>query len=289
MNLDDIEETTAEPLPRSHDDCPNGVAGRAPRRCRAHNREDPQRPPLLRRGRSPGTERPPAVWHVDEVARAVVSVRVPGVPMAAALAAPAQRGPMLASVIDHLRLLHTLDPSGIGERAPLAYAHAAWEAARDRPGFPPWAASLAPILDAVAVLLDADPRRVVSHNDVNPMNVLRDGARAWLVDWEVTGLGHPYYDFAVLALFLRLEDDVALELVARHDGASLDERSRVTFRALRQLAGVLCGLTFLTRGLEGSDSSRTRPRRQGFRMRVRAPPDASRCPPVPGQPALRRG
>lgn len=66
------------------------------------------------------------------------------------------------------------------------------------------------------------------------------------MDWEVTGLGHPYYDFAVLALFLRLEDDVALELVARHDGASLDERSRVTFRAPRQLAGVLCGLTFLS-------------------------------------------
>jgi hypothetical protein len=70
-------------------------------------------------------------------------------------------------------------------------------------------------------------------------------ARAWLVDWEVAGLTHPYFDLATLALFLRLEDDVALALVASHDGAALDDRSRASFRALRQLAGVLCESTIL--------------------------------------------
>jgi Ser/Thr protein kinase RdoA (MazF antagonist) len=198
---------------------------------------------VLRRAAEAGVA--PAVWHVDEGARAVVSERVPGVPMAAALADPAQRGPLLASVVDRLRLLHTLDPSGVDERDPLAYTRAAWEAARDRTGFPPWAVSLAPILDAVAAVLDADPRRGVSHNDVNPVNVLWDGARAWLVDWEVAGLGHPHYDIAVLSLFLSLGDDVALDLVELYDGASVNDRSRASFRALRQLAGLLCGLTFL--------------------------------------------
>ena len=166
--------------------------------------------------------------------------------MAAALADPAQRAPMFASVVDRLRTLHALDPSGVTERDPLQQARATWEAGRNRPGFPPWATSLAPTLEAIAATLAWDPRRVVSHNDLNPVNVLWDGTRAWLVDWEVTGLGHPYYDLAVLALFLRLADDVALELVARHDGATLDERSRATFRALRQLAGLLSGLTFLS-------------------------------------------
>jgi len=166
--------------------------------------------------------------------------------MAVALADPAQRRPMFASVVDRLRTLHALDPSGVAEGDPLLYARAAWEAGRVRPGFPPWAASLAPTLEAIAATLAGDPRRVVSHNDLNPVNVLWDGARVWLVDWEVTGLGHPYYDLAVLALFLRLADDVALELVARHDGAALDERSRASFRALRQLAGLLSGLTFLS-------------------------------------------
>ena len=50
----------------------------------------------------------PAVLHVDEAARAVVSVRVPGVPMAAALADQANRGAVFASVVDRLRTLHAL-------------------------------------------------------------------------------------------------------------------------------------------------------------------------------------
>jgi aminoglycoside phosphotransferase (APT) family kinase protein len=199
---------------------------------------------VLRRAADAGVA--PAVVHVDEAARAVVSVRVPGVPMAAALADPAQRASMFASVVDRLRTLHALDPSGVAERDPLGYTRAAWEAGRNRPDFPPWAASLTPTLEAIADTLAGDPRRVVSHNDVNPVNVLWDGARAWLVDWEVTGLGHPYYDLAVLALFLRLDDGVALELVARHDGAALDGHSRASFRALRQLAALLSGLTFLS-------------------------------------------
>ena len=50
---------------------------------------------------------------------------------------------------------------------------------------------------------------------------------------------------ATLALFLRFDDGVAFDLAARHDGAPLDERSRASFHALRRLAGMLCGLTFL--------------------------------------------
>jgi aminoglycoside phosphotransferase (APT) family kinase protein len=198
---------------------------------------------VLRRAADAGVA--PAVVHVDEAARAVISVRVPGTPIAAALADPAQRAPVFASIVDRLRTLHALDSSGIAERDPLPYTHAAWQAARDRPGFPPWAASLTAPLELIAATLARDPRRVVSHNDLNPGNVLWDGTRTWLVDWEVTGLGHPYYDLAALALFLRLEDEVALALVAHHDGAPLDERSRSSFHALRQLVALLCGLTFL--------------------------------------------
>jgi aminoglycoside phosphotransferase (APT) family kinase protein len=188
----------------------------------------------------------PAVVHVDEAARAVISVRVPGLPVAAALADPAQRGPVFASVVDRLRTLHALDPSGVAERDPFACTRAAWEAGRDRPGFPAWAVPLPSMLAAIAATLAEDPRRVVSHNDLNPGNVVWDGARTWLVDWEVAGLGHPYFDLATLALFLLLSDDVAFELVARHDGAPLDERSRSSFRTLRQLVAMLCGLTFLS-------------------------------------------
>lgn len=198
---------------------------------------------VLRRAADAGVA--PLVVHVDEAARAVVSVRIAGIPIAAALADPAVRGSVLTSVVDNLRTLHAVDPAGVVERDPIPFARTAWEAGRDRPGFPAWAIALGPTLDAMAETLAAAPRRVVSHNDINPGNFLWDGARAWLVDWEVTGLGHPYYDLAALALFLRLDDEVAFGLAARHDGAPLDERSRETFRTLRRLVGLLCGLTFL--------------------------------------------
>jgi aminoglycoside phosphotransferase len=188
----------------------------------------------------------PAVVHVDEAARALVLQRAPGVPIAAALAEPVQREALFASLVEQLRTLHALDPADVAERDPLAKARALWEASRVRPGFPVWAGALAPMFDAIAAALAHDPRRGVSHNDLNPTNILWDGGRAWIVDWEVTGLGHPYYDLAVLALFLRLGDDAALDLAARHDGAPLDARSRASFHALRQLAGLLCGLIFLS-------------------------------------------
>ncbi|AKV00912.1 aminoglycoside phosphotransferase [Labilithrix luteola] len=187
----------------------------------------------------------PEVVHVDEGARAVVSQRVSGMPMGAALGNPTQRERLFASIVDRLRTLHSLDATGIEASSPLAYARKAWEAARGRPGFPGWAASLAPTFDAIGKTLDADPRSVVSHNDVNPTNVMWDGTQTWLIDWDVAALGHPYYDLATLALFLRLEDGAALDLAALHDGAPLDEKSRASFRALRTLVGLLTGFTFL--------------------------------------------
>jgi hypothetical protein len=40
---------------------------------------------------------------------------------------------------------------------------------------------------------------VASHNDPNPRNVLFDGRRLWLVDWELACLSDPYVDVAIVA------------------------------------------------------------------------------------------
>jgi thiamine kinase-like enzyme len=34
------------------------------------------------------------------------------------------------------------------------------------------------------------------HNDMLPANVLDDGRRVWIVDWEYAGMGHPLFDLA---------------------------------------------------------------------------------------------
>lgn len=187
----------------------------------------------------------PRLVHVDEAARAVVSERVQGMPVSAALANPADRPRVLGSVIEQLRRLHALDTTGITRQEPLPYTRKIWEAQRARPGFPAWASDLGPIFGAIAPLLEADARFTLNHNDVNPGNVLWDGTRAWLIDWEACGVGHPYFDLACLALFLRLDEATAFALAERHDGVSLTDASRASFRALRKLAGLHCGLNIL--------------------------------------------
>jgi aminoglycoside phosphotransferase (APT) family kinase protein len=164
---------------------------------------------------------------------------------AAALMDPGQRGAAIASLVGQLRTLHALDPTGVDERDPVAYARAQLAAQRGRPGFPAWAADLEPVFAATEATLAGDPRRVVSHNDVNPGNVVWDGTRAWLVDWEVAGLNHPFYDLATLAMFIQLDDPVAHALLAQQEGHPIDAAAGATFAALRRLAALLCGLTFL--------------------------------------------
>lgn len=187
----------------------------------------------------------PAIAHVDAAARAVVSERIAGVPLPAALAEPSQRGAVVRAVIGCLRTLHGLDATGIAERDPLGYTRGVWEAARARPGFPHWAAEAEPLLAAAADALANDPRRVLSHNDLHPSNVFWDGTQPWLIDWEVAGLGHPYYDLAALSLYLRLDDAVALDVAAAHDGERLDARARAAFLALLPLPALIAGFTIL--------------------------------------------
>lgn len=195
--------------------------------------------------RAADAEIAPALVHVDEAVGAVVSQRIAGMPVSAALANPADRPRVLGSVIEQLRRLHALDTTDITPSDPLAYGRNVYEAQRNRPGFPAWANDLEASFAAVARALEADQRRTLSHNDANPGNVLWDGQRAWLVDWEASGIGHPYYDLATLALFLRLDEQTALALAAAHDGAPLNDTSRATFRALFKFAGLLSGTVFL--------------------------------------------
>lgn len=120
---------------------------------------------VLRRAAACGVA--PRVVHVDEAARATVSVRVAGIPLVTALADLDVRNAVAASMAAQVRALHALDPAGIEERDPLDYARARFAEERLRPGFPAWAAGLEPIFAGIEATLARDPRRVVSHNDLN--------------------------------------------------------------------------------------------------------------------------
>jgi aminoglycoside phosphotransferase (APT) family kinase protein len=199
---------------------------------------------ILRRAAERGVA--PPIVHIDEDARAVLSIRVAGVPLPTALGDPAQRERAIADVVGQLRSLHEIDPTGIEERDGVGFARGVWDEQRRRAGFPAWAANASSAFDHIAAVLARDTRRVVSHNDVNPGNVLWDGARAWLVDWEVAGLGHPYYDLAVFVTFLALDAERAYGLLALQEGRPIGQAERETFAAMRQLVALAVGSIFLS-------------------------------------------
>lgn len=110
-----------------------------------------------------------------------------------------------------------------------------------RAGFLAWATPLGAVIDAGIEALENDKRRVFSHNDVNPANLIWDGAQVWMVDWEGAALAHPYLDLATFAVFLNLSDDDAIGLLAIQEGQAINTKQQATFILLRNLARVFYG------------------------------------------------
>ncbi|HZJ65312.1 MAG TPA: phosphotransferase [Kofleriaceae bacterium] len=189
---------------------------------------------------------PRLAW-VDEARAISVSVKIDGVPFAVAVGDPAQRAAALMSVTEALARLHgiPLDPALVPPLDLLAVSRAIWASQRRRPGFPAWAAALENRLEAACAIAARDERRVFSHNDLNPMNMLWDGQRVWLLDWDTAGAAHPYMDLATLSNFLNLPDGDALGLLAAQERAPIDGAGREMLAAYRELSRIVYGSVFL--------------------------------------------
>jgi aminoglycoside phosphotransferase (APT) family kinase protein len=98
---------------------------------------------------------------------------------------------------------------------------------------------------------------VVSHNDVNPSNLVWDGERVRLLDWDTAAPNDPFYDLAAAATFMRMDEATCLALLEAHDGvapAALPAR----FAYWRRMVATMCGSIFLSlarhRGYAGSSA-----------------------------------
>jgi tRNA A-37 threonylcarbamoyl transferase component Bud32 len=82
---------------------------------------------------------------------------------------------------------------------------------------------------------------VASHNDLNPRNILYDGARLWFVDWESAFLADRYVDLSCLAnLFAHTQAEEDL-LLATYFGRA-DEEKRARLYLMRQVNHLFYGL-----------------------------------------------
>jgi aminoglycoside phosphotransferase (APT) family kinase protein len=76
----------------------------------------------------------------------------------------------------------------------------------------------------------------LTHNDFRSGNLLYDGTRFFLVDWELGGLGHPFYDLAYLANYQTFTPTEGEELLSLYLKKQPSSKELEDFRHLRRIA-----------------------------------------------------
>ena len=75
---------------------------------------------------------------------------------------------------------------------------------------------------------------VSSHNDLNPGNVLFDGERAWLVDWEAAFAADRYVDLAAIANFFTANERERNALLRQYFGTPITDLHRSRLFLMQQ-------------------------------------------------------
>lgn len=86
-----------------------------------------------------------------------------------------------------------------------------------------------------------DGALVSSHNDLNPSNVLFDGERLWLIDWETAYRNDPLADIAILSIFFAADPALEAELLEGWLGRDPDRALRARLVLMRPLGRLFYG------------------------------------------------
>jgi aminoglycoside phosphotransferase (APT) family kinase protein len=105
----------------------------------------------------------------------------------------------------------------------------------------------------IAAVYTRNPEdQVASHNDLfKPDNILFDGRRVWLVDWEAAFRNDRYADLAALANQLVESPDEELIYLREYFKAEPNEHQRARFHLMQQLSHLFYTTAFLTLGSAG--------------------------------------
>jgi hypothetical protein len=186
----------------------------------------------------------PRVIHVDETLRAVMSAFVVDQSFPAFYADPRTREAALAQLGQMVRHVHELPlPHEVDLRDQREFLATIWSGPVATFALPAF------VGDAVRGVLTGEApvserALVLSHNDVNPTNLVYDGEHLLLLDWDTAGPNDPFYDLAAVSVFLRMDERTCQRLLTAYDGEPISNLP-ARFVYNRQLVAVLCGVAFL--------------------------------------------
>jgi len=80
-----------------------------------------------------------------------------------------------------------------------------------------------------------DEDKVSSHNDLNPNNMVCDGEKIWVIDWDAAFKNDRYVDLAITANFFVQTTEQEEQLLQGYFGDSLNEYNSSRFFIMRQI------------------------------------------------------
>jgi aminoglycoside phosphotransferase (APT) family kinase protein len=182
----------------------------------------------------------PRVVYVDGPGRAVLTAFVADRSFTAFYLDPRTRDAAIAQLGSTVRRIHALPvPAAAPRRDPREFLTRIWGGFRADLALPDFAAA------TVQRVLAAEPpvresALVLGHNDLNPTNLVYDGEAILVLDWAAAGPADAFYDLAVLAVFLRMDEGTSLRLLSAYEDRPLAGLP-ASFLHARRLAAALAG------------------------------------------------
>ena len=198
----------------------------------------------------------PRIVHTDETRRAVVSEFVADDGFLARLGDPRTRAGAIVQIGQTVRRVHALPiPAGVEESSARDLFRRIWSGLEGSSFVPTF------VRQAMERVLAEQPPAsdrglVLSHNDVNPTNLVHDGERLLFVDWDTAGANDPYYDLATASVFLRMDAAHRRTLLSAYEGEAV-ERIPPRFDYNRRLMATLFAVSCLAAARQGGHPGAT--------------------------------
>ncbi|OOQ60169.1 phosphotransferase [Mucilaginibacter pedocola] len=198
----------------------------------------------------------PELYYANDVHGILITAFINSQPISSAFS-PEQA---IIALAKQIKTLHNIEYPAIGEQTDLKEVFdKAVNSLADK-GF---LADNAPktFLNTYAAIKDAYPwnhtYKVLSHNDLNPRNILCDGSKLWLVDWDVSSINDRYVDLAMAAHFFVYTPDMENLLLNTYFAREPSLYQLARFRIIKPLCRLVYAEIFLQMVLKQQSTNAT--------------------------------